>query len=87
MREFLFQRGLLAKDEETFYFPPNPDGTARSLTWESTRGRSTAEIVLLIPSFVARGNSRSTRLARACGCNWATRRMTIPLMANKGTTK
>jgi len=40
MREFLFQRGLLAKDEETFYFRPNPDGTARSLTWESTRGRS-----------------------------------------------
>ena len=39
MREFLFQRGLLAKDEETFYFPPNSDGTARSLTWESTRGR------------------------------------------------
>ena len=40
MREFLFQRGLLAKDDETFYFPPNLDGTARSLTWESTRGRS-----------------------------------------------
>lgn len=40
MREFLFQRGLLAKDEETFYFAPNPDGTSRCLTWESTRGRT-----------------------------------------------
>lgn len=40
MRAFLFQRGLLAKDEETFYFPPTADGTARSLTWESMRGRT-----------------------------------------------
>lgn len=40
IREFLFQRGLLAKDEETFYFPPNPDGSRRCLTWESTRGRT-----------------------------------------------
>lgn len=40
IREFLLQRGLLKKDEETLYFPPNPDGTRRSLTWESTRGRT-----------------------------------------------
>jgi hypothetical protein len=40
MREFLCQRGLLAKDEETFYFPPNPDGTPCCVTWESTRGRT-----------------------------------------------
>ena len=40
MRAFLLQRGLLAKDDETFYFPPTADGRARSLTWESTRGRT-----------------------------------------------
>ncbi len=40
IRTFLAGRGLVQKDQETFYFPPCEDGTARKLTWESTRGRT-----------------------------------------------
>lgn len=40
IRTFLAGKGLLQKDQETFYFPPCEDGTARKLTWESTRGRT-----------------------------------------------
>ncbi|MGA2186340.1 MAG: DUF4365 domain-containing protein [Bryobacteraceae bacterium] len=40
VRDLLLQRGLLAKDAATFYFPPNADRTPRSLIWESTRGRT-----------------------------------------------
>lgn len=36
----LLDRGLLQKDEDTFYFPPEQDGAARKITWESTRGRT-----------------------------------------------
>jgi hypothetical protein len=40
IRAFLLERGLVPRDEETFYFAPNEDGSARKLTWESTRGRT-----------------------------------------------
>lgn len=40
IRTFLAGKGLVQKDQETFYFPPCEDGTARKLTWESTRGRT-----------------------------------------------
>jgi hypothetical protein len=36
----LFRRGLIQKDKDTYYFPPEEDGSARKLTWESTRGRT-----------------------------------------------
>jgi len=40
IRTLLAGRGLLQKDQETFYFPPNEDSTPRKLTWQSTRGRT-----------------------------------------------
>lgn len=40
IRIFLVGKGLLQKDQETFYFPPCENITPRKLTWESTRGRT-----------------------------------------------
>jgi len=40
IRTFLIGKGLVQKDQETFYFPPCEDGTARKLMWESARGRT-----------------------------------------------
>jgi hypothetical protein len=40
MRTFLHARGLLQKDDDTFYFAPEEGNTARKITWESTRGRT-----------------------------------------------
>jgi hypothetical protein len=37
IREFMTQRGLIPKDESTFYFAPDAGNTPRRLTWESTR--------------------------------------------------
>ena len=40
IRSRLLSRRLVQKDQDTFYFPPEDDGSARKLTWESTRGRT-----------------------------------------------
>lgn len=40
IRVFLAGRGLVQKDQETFYFPPDENNAARKITWESMRGRT-----------------------------------------------
>lgn len=40
LRDHLFHRGLIEKDDETFYFSPLEGSSPRKITWESMRGRT-----------------------------------------------
>ena len=61
----LIALGLIQKDQDTFYFPPNDDGTARKLVWESTRGR-TPERQLAYPYIGKKTQSVAFWVHHAC---------------------